>query len=128
MRRNKKCRRCTCKKSEKTNKDLGIAKVETAKERKVRRPTPGDMAQGGGGVYREGGARRMNPSDMAHGGGGSYSDGRSSNRVSASDFQHGGGGTYQSGNTRNRQSASDVQHGGGGDMTKKSRKLFSKKK
>ena len=105
----------TRKQAENNNKKFGITSAETVKERKPNKPDPKDMPQGGGGVYKEGGATRYSrPSDISQGGGGSYSEGRSSGRVKASDYQQGGGGTYQSGNSGNRQNASDYQQGGGG--------------
>jgi len=117
----------TRKKSEKTNKELGLSRVETVKDRKARKTDPRDVPQGGGGSYREGSAKNFaRPSDMQQGGGGSYTGEKSSSRARVSDIQQGGGGTYQSGNTRNRQTASDFQQGGGG--TYQSSKSANKQK
>jgi len=94
----------TRKKAEKHNKELGITSSGTVKERKVKRSDPRDMPQGGGGVYKEGGAKKYaRSSDMPQGGGGSYVEGKSTSKVRASDFQYGGGGNYQSGKSKKKQ-------------------------
>jgi len=104
------------KKSEATNKEMGIAKVKTGQERKtVNAANPRDMAQGGGGVYKEGASRGGNPANMPQGGGGSYVEGKSKKGQKVSDVQHGGGGNYQSKKSEKRQ-------GGGGNMSGKNKK------
>jgi len=105
----------TRKKAEKYNKESGFQRVTKTKEQKKPLPSPNDMPQGGGGVYKEGSATKYaSPSSMQHGGGGSYSEGKSGSGVKASDFQHGGGGSYQAGKSGSSVKASDFQHGGGG--------------
>jgi len=119
----------TRKKAAKNNKELGLSRVPQTKKMKKPLPSPNDMPQGGGGVYKEGSATKYaSPSGVQHGGGGSYAEGRSGSRAKASDSQHGGGGTYQTGRSGKGKKASDYQQGGGGNMSGKSKKSKPKPK
>jgi len=111
------------KKAEKTNEELGIAKVRTGQERKTTKSfSPKDIPQGGGGVYKEGASKSVNQANIPQGGGGTYVEGKSKKGQKASDFQHGGGGNYQSKKSKKNQNPSNFQQGGGGNMSEKNKK------
>ena len=142
----------TRKQADKNNKDMGMSRTaKTKKEVKRPLPSPNDMPQGGGGVYKAGSSRRyaspnnvqhggggvyragssrnnVSPNNVQQGGGGSYAESSSRNRLSSSDFQQGGGGTYQTGRSNRGVKASDFQQGGGGKMPKESRRSKRAKK
>ena len=120
----------TRKQAEKNNKDMGLSRrTAKTKERKRPLPSPNDMPQGGGGVYREGSSKKFaSPNNVQHGGGGSYVAGSSKSNIKASDYQQGGGGTYQTGKSNIGVKASDFQQGGGGKMPKNSKKNKTMKK
>jgi len=141
----------TRKQADKNNKDMGMSRTVKTKEVKRPLPSPNDMPQGGGGVYKAGSSKKytspnnvqhggggvykagssrnnVSPNNVQQGGGGSYAESSSRNRLSSSDFQQGGGGTYQTGKSNKGVKASDIQQGGGGKMPKESRRNRKKKK
>jgi hypothetical protein len=86
----------TRKQAKRNNQQIGVSSDQTAKSRKVKKPDPKDVQQGGGGVYKEASATKyVNPKNIQQGGGGSYTEGNSKKKVKPSDVQQGGGGSYQ---------------------------------